>query len=258
MQRRDKIATEVQRLPARRNVELHGPNTEHMQVRQFISYMSEPVKDENLLYWSSQLLHEPPFDQLLRKFERPAPFKETDDFLTRWRCLRYVAPPLLQFIFYFRWLFIGPAGTYSRLHIDPAGSSAWNACLEGTKRFVFFEPFVMHDLHEDLSNPASGKHLFPEYLADQTAIRHSGIEIIAKAGDVVYAPPRWPHFVENMEASVSVTENFIRPDQHVFLDEALGSVEGAAGIPANEVRRLQRFHRCVKLAFCVDKMLYKA
>lgn len=250
----------VQRLPTpRRNIDIHGPRTQTMTVQQFITYMSRPVKsvknEDHLWYWSSQVLHEPPFDSLLPTFTRPHPFRASDDFLTRWRCLRLVAPSLLQFIFYFRWLFLGPAGAYSRLHVDPAGSAAWNACLEGTKRFVFFDPLVMHDLHEDLSNPAAGKHLFPEYLADKGAIKHAGLEIIASAGDVVYAPPRWPHFVENLEASVSVTENFIRPDQHCFLDEALGSVEACSGIPRDEVRRLQRFRRFVNLAFSLDQML---
>lgn len=167
-----------------------------------------------------------------------------------------MAPPLLQFIFYFRWLFIGPAGSYSRLHVDPAGSAAWNACLGGSKRFVFFEPSVMHDLHEDLSSPASRRHLFPDYILNPEVIRHKRFEMIAHPDDVVYAPPRWPHFVENLEASVSVTENFVRrhPDQFQYFDEALGSAERIAdveasvscpAIPAHEIGRLKRF-RCLE------------
>ena len=220
-------------------------------------------KRDAILYWSSQILHEPPFDELLSDFTRPAPFRASDDFLTKWRGLRYLAPPLLQFVFYFRWLFIGPAGSYSRLHVDPAGSAAWNACLEGSKRFVFFEPSVMHDLHEDLSNPAAHKHLFPKYIADPNVIRHKGLEIIASAGDVVYAPPRWPHWVENLEASVSVTENFIRrhPDQYRYFDEALGSAENvqfdASGseMPTMERHRIKRFRYLAGLAFSIDQAL---
>lgn len=164
-----------------------------MTVQKFIDYMQEkPLKSEGMFYWSSQILHEPPFDQLLSNFNRPPPFRASDDFLTKWRGLRFMAPSLLQFIFYFRWLFMGPAGSYSRLHVDPAGSAAWNACLEGSKRFVFFEPSVMHDLHEDLSNPAACRHLFPEYVVDPKLIYHNGLEIVASAGDVVYAPPGGP------------------------------------------------------------------
>lgn len=229
-----------------------------MTVQDFIDYMREkPLKSEGMFYWSSQILHEPPFDQLLSNFNRPPHFRASDDFLTKWRGLRFMAPSLLQFIFYFRWLFVGPAGSYSRLHVDPAGNAAWNACLEGSKRFVFFEPSVMHDLHEDLSNPAARKHLFPEYVVDPTLICHNGLEIVASAGDVVYAPPRWPHFVENLEASLSVTENFVRrhPDQYSFFDEALGSAENArfdasgSTIPTCEKNRLKRFRSLVRLAF---------
>eukprot|EP00438_Fugacium_kawagutii_P029410 Skav223391 [mRNA] locus=scaffold2634:509367:510071:- [translate_table: standard] len=234
-----------------------------MKVKSFFDYMqSADAKSKEIFYWSSQVLYEPPFDQLLCDFHPPAPFKATDDFLTKWRSLRYLAPPLLQFIFYFRWLFIGPAGSYSRLHVDPAGSAAWNACLEGSKRFVFFEPAVMHDLHEDLRNPRGGKHVFPEYVANPNVIQHKGLEIVAGAGDVVYAPPRWPHFVENLEPSVSVTENFIRrhPDQYRYFDEALGSVEQVAAsntMPPYEIKRIKRFHSLVGLAFSIDQALFQ-
>lgn len=257
----------VQRLPSQgKHFDACEPLAQKMIVRSFVDYMYYSNQDcKDILYWSSQVLHEPPFDQFLSKFNRPDSFKASDDFLTKWRCLRYVAPPLLQFIFYFRWLFIGPAGSYSRLHVDPAGSAAWNACLEGSKRFVFFEPSVMHDLHEDLS-PASRRHLFPDYILNPEVIRHKRFEMIAHPDDVVYAPPRWPHFVENLEASVSVTENFVRrhPDQFQYFDEALGSAERIAdvetsvscpAIPAHEIGRLKRFRCLVGLVFSIDHAL---
>ena len=41
-----------------------------------------------------------------------------------------------------RWLLIGPRGSGSDVHQDPAGSAAWNVCVNGTKRWVFVHPSV--------------------------------------------------------------------------------------------------------------------
>ncbi|OLP83278.1 F-box protein [Symbiodinium microadriaticum] len=248
----------VQRLPTKASQLCRSaPRAETLPVKGFFDEM-QAVSPDRLSYWSSQVLYEPPFDCLLNDFQRPDFLTKEDDFLTRWRGLRFLAPPLLQFIFYFRWLFIGPKGSYSRLHLDPVGSAAWNACLEGQKRFVFFEPELLHDLHVDLSNPDQLRHIYPEYLADASILRHPYQELVLDAGDVVYAPPRWPHFVENLETSVSVTENFVRchPDQFACFDFALASSEdSSAELPALEKRRLKRFRRIIRCAASFDGIL---
>ena len=227
-------------------------------VKPYLQGLQTASSSNCLLYWSSQVLYEPPFDELLRDFQRPDFLQTNDDFLTRWRILRYLAPPLLRFIFYFRWLFVGPRGSYSRLHLDPVGSAAWNACLEGQKRFVFFEPAFLHDLHVDLSDPDCRRQLYPDYLKDVSVLRHPYHELILDAGDVVYAPPRWPHFVENLETSLSVTENFVRchPDHFKYFDEALASAEqSSAVLPDREKHGLKRFRNVVSRAASLDRML---
>lgn len=242
----------MQRLPTpAADLEVEGPRVERMQVNRFMKHMAG---DGPMYYWSSQVLFEPPFNSL--DFQHPPPFTAADDFLTTWRWLRYLAPDLLQFIFYFRWLFIGPKGSYSRLHIDPAGSAAWNATLEGTKRFVFFHPQVMNDLHSDLSAPQAGRHLYPDYLNGSSINGHPGLELIAGPGDVVYAPPRWPHFVQNLSATVSVTENFLwrRKESYGLLDEALASAEQSS-MPTVELQRIRRFRQVLAVTFALDRML---
>ena len=251
-------AGKVQRLPTKvSQLCRSAPRAETLPVKGFFDDM-QAASPDRLSYWSSQVLYEPPFDCLLNDFHRPDFLTKEDDFLTRWRSLRFLAPPLLQFIFYFRWLFIGPKGSYSRLHLDPVGSAAWNACLEGRKRFVFFEPEHLHDLHVDLSNPHRLRHIYPEYLSDASILRHPYHELVLDAGDVVYAPPGWPHFVENLETSVSVTENFVRchPDQFAYFDFALASSEdSSAELPALEKRRLRRFRRIIRCAASFDGIL---
>lgn len=239
-------------------------HTQQSTVRDYVRYLREAPHPTNepLLYWGSQTLHNAPFDSLLDGFEPPPPFGREEDFLSRWQPLRLLAPPLVRFIFSFRWLFIGPAGSYSRLHVDPVGSAAWNACLHGRKRFVFYPPEAMHDLHIDLSDRTAERHVCPAYLHDPEAVGRpqDAIELLVEAGDVVYAPPRWPHFVENLsESCVSLTENFVRAEEEEFqhFAEALASAEDpSSGLPPSERRKMGRFRTLVNLAAAWDRQVH--
>ena len=39
-----------------------------------------------------------------------------------------------------RWIFVGPVGTYTPLHVDPWETHAWFAQVRGRKRFAVFPP----------------------------------------------------------------------------------------------------------------------
>jgi Cupin-like domain len=61
----------------------------------------------------------------------------------------------------YRWLIIGPARSGSSFHIDPNATSAWNAVLEGKKKWLLFPPhtkppgiYASHD-GLDLTAPVS-------------------------------------------------------------------------------------------------------
>lgn len=102
------------------------------------------------------------------------------------------------------WFYIGPANSCSLMHLDPIDTSAWNAVISGKKHWLFFPPEDSDYLYEGL---VDGFHpnldKFPYY-----AKTHP-IAVIQHPGEIVFTPSGWWHQVTNVEACVSITENFI-------------------------------------------------
>ena len=114
----------------------------------------------------------------------------------------------------FEWLFIGPAGSHTRLHVDVWGTDAWLAQLQGLKRFTLFHPAHRKFLERD-DGPGGACHwvdlrapdaeLFPDF-AQAVAI-----ETVLEPGEVIYLPRKWPHAVDGLTDTVSLTVNFMCP-----------------------------------------------
>ncbi|KAI3688012.1 hypothetical protein L1987_81718 [Smallanthus sonchifolius] len=92
----------------------------------------------------------------------------------------------------YRWIIIGPAGSGSSFHIDPNSTSAWNAVVKGSKKWVLFPP--------DVAPPG----VYPS--ADGAK---KPVECVCKAGEVIFVPNGWWHLVINLEDSIAITQNFV-------------------------------------------------
>ncbi|MBS0032093.1 cupin-like domain-containing protein [Chitinophaga sp. 22321] len=102
------------------------------------------------------------------------------------------------------WIYIGAANTGSDLHLDLWNTSAWNAVISGKKLWFFFPPGQESSLYQGDVNVFSPDYeTFPDY---ENA---SPLICIQEPGDVVYTPSGWWHAVLNVEAGISLTENFI-------------------------------------------------
>jgi len=107
----------------------------------------------------------------------------------------------------FQWLFFGPAGTQSKLHVDIWETDAWLGMLEGEKTFTLYHPaqrkYLERELNEwtDLMAPPN-MELYPEQHKAMPA------QTLLRAGEIIYIPRKWPHHAVAQSASISLTLNF--------------------------------------------------
>lgn len=112
----------------------------------------------------------------------------------------------------FRWLVVGPERSGAPWHIDPTGTSAWNALLQGRKRWALYPPGIIPpgvvlDDNEDISGLTSLRWYLEIY--PTLSEMEKPLEMIQNPGEVIYVPSGWWHMVLNIEATLAVTQNFV-------------------------------------------------
>lgn len=115
----------------------------------------------------------------------------------------------------YRWIIIGPSGSGSSFHIDPNSTSAWNAVVRGSKKWVLFPPEVVppgvHPSPDgaEVACPVSITEWFMNFYSATKNWEKRPIECVCKAGEVIFVPNGWWHLVVNLEDSVAITQNFV-------------------------------------------------
>ncbi|KAF8396326.1 hypothetical protein HHK36_017941 [Tetracentron sinense] len=115
----------------------------------------------------------------------------------------------------YRWVIIGPAGSGSSFHIDPNSTSAWNAVIKGSKKWVLFPPdLVPPGVHPspdgaEVACPVSIIEWFMNFYGATTKCKKRPIECVCKAGEVIFVPNGWWHLVINLEESIAITQNYV-------------------------------------------------
>lgn len=101
------------------------------------------------------------------------------------------------------WIYMGPAGAGSPLHVDVGYSAAWNVQVTGRKRWIFFPPDQERYLYGgnlDAFNPDPVRHRL---------LRHTTpLEAVVEPGELIYTPSRWWHQTISLEGGISVTGNY--------------------------------------------------
>ncbi|XP_061372157.1 arginine-specific demethylase JMJ22 [Gastrolobium bilobum] len=115
----------------------------------------------------------------------------------------------------YRWIIIGPAGSGSSFHVDPNSTSAWNAVIKGSKKWVLFPPDVIppgvHPSPDgaEVASPVSIIEWFMNFYGATKIWKKKPIECICKAGEVIFVPNGWWHLVINLEESIAITQNYV-------------------------------------------------
>ncbi len=114
----------------------------------------------------------------------------------------------------YRFVYLGPRGTTTRLHADVLFSYSWSTNLSGTKRWHLCPPSKTH-LLRDIFNQRLAPHMhvdlessLPAYPGLSVA-RGYTYTVIQKAGETIFVPSGWHHTVENLEDTMSVNHNWI-------------------------------------------------
>lgn len=120
-----------------------------------------------------------------------------------------------------KWLLVGDVGSGSRLHVDPNGTSAWNALAVGMKEWIIISPgskaeddalFELLDTRN--SKAVDGINTHFESLNRLICEKFAGISnrriyhFTHETGDIVYVPSGWLHAVRNLNYTAGITYNF--------------------------------------------------
>ncbi|XP_054803393.1 arginine-specific demethylase JMJ22 [Prosopis cineraria] len=115
----------------------------------------------------------------------------------------------------YRWIIVGPAGSGSSFHVDPNSTSAWNAVIKGSKKWILFPPDVIppgvHPSPDgaEVASPVSIIEWFMNFYCATKSWMKKPIECICKAGELVFVPNGWWHLVINLEESIAITQNYV-------------------------------------------------
>lgn len=139
-----------------------------------------------------------------------------------------------------RWIAVGAAGSGTRMHVDPAETSAWNLVVAGRKRWLLLPPSSQPpgmDWQEDGAMIAPGAALWFRAVGKdpklQGALRSAGaLEAEQGPGDLLFVPNGWWHTVVNLEPTVAYTENCVTAANL----EAVASTLERLGDPASAAR----------------------
>jgi len=136
----------------------------------------------------------------------------------------------------YRWILLGDRSSGTNLHVDPYGTSAWNALLFGAKRWTLFSPETPAEwlAQVDSSGPKSATNWFsniwPQYrdILEELPPNLQPMSCIQYPGQIIYVPSGWHHVVINLELSAALTHNYADPRDFVAVRNPCFAISGIA------------------------------
>ncbi len=113
-------------------------------------------------------------------------------------------------------VFLGPAGTVTRLHNDTYHTHAWLSQIRGSKQFILYAPSDAHNLHcgEGVySDKGSAQTWFdplnPDYDKFPRARKATPYIAVCGPGDTILVPGDWLHYAVALTPSITLMRNFM-------------------------------------------------
>lgn len=116
-------------------------------------------------------------------------------------------------------IFIGPEGAITPLHTDIWGTHAWLAQLVGRKRWILFSPD-----QQDLLYGYRVQPLQPDWDRYPLFRKARPVECTIAPGDIIFVPGGWAHVVTSLDATISITHNYMGPG--CFRSSLSGALQG--------------------------------
>ncbi len=111
----------------------------------------------------------------------------------------------------YRFCYWGPRGSYTSWHTDVLHSYSWSYNVVGRKQWTFrvpqHAPQQQQQQHEKETSPTTPSQAMAE--AASPTWTTATTTIIQEAGDCIFVPSQWQHYVVNLEETLSVNHNWI-------------------------------------------------
>lgn len=137
-------------------------------------------------------------------------------------------------------VFLGPAGTISRLHHDTYSTHVWLSQIRGRKQFIVFPPDDAEYLNYFDEDEAEGRTSLYDPSApdpEKFPVAHKArpYSVVVEEGETVVLPSRWWHWAKSLTPSVTLMRNFINDTNCVDYMRVMQKVQEARELRRREM-----------------------